>query len=77
MTKCNDTEKAYIEKYRGKLNEAVDNITSVKRNGAWSVSCIQHGFLGSDKCVNNQKYRIPSDIGIGITEALTKFMKGE
>lgn len=53
MDKCNDTEKAYIELYRSKINEAINNITSVERNGIWAVSCIQHGFLENNQYIDN------------------------
>lgn len=76
MERCNDTEKAYIEKYREKINEAVANYTSLERNGAWSVACIQHGFL-SGKCTSSSKYLVPCETGAGITDGLLKFMRGE
>lgn len=62
MEKCNDTEKAYVERYRAKINEAVANFTAIERNGAWSVACIQHVF-STPKCTKSDNYKIPSDTG--------------
>ena len=62
MEKCNDTEKAYVERYRAKINEAVANFTAIERNGAWSVACIQHVFA-TPRCTKNDNYKIPSDTG--------------
>jgi hypothetical protein len=76
MDKCNDTEQAFIEQYRSRINQAVANLTSVERNGAWSVACIQHGFLENFNCVDNGNYRIPTTSGTEITDALVAFMKG-
>ena len=76
MSKCNDTQKAYIEKYRAKLKEAIQNLTRTdNRNGAWSVSCVQHGFLDDAGCVASDKYRIPYKSGFNINEALLSFIK--
>ena len=59
------------------MNEAVANLTSVKRNGVWSVSCVQHGFIEDHMdFIHNEDYRIPSGNGIEIYDALVEFMKG-
>jgi len=76
MAKCTDAEKAYIEKYRSRINEAISNITSVEKHGAWSVSCIQHGFLENGRYYENSKYRIPTDSGVEVNDALLAFMRG-
>jgi hypothetical protein len=76
MDRCNDTEKAYIELYRSKINEAMANISSVERHGVWSVSCIQHGFLENGRYYESTNYRIPSGSGVEVNDALLAFMRG-
>lgn len=49
------------------------NLTSVERNGVWSVSCVQHGFLENMNFMDSDSYRIPSTSGVEINVALASF----
>lgn len=77
LNKCKDSERTYIERYREKVNEAMRNITSVERNGVWSISCVQHGFLeNSLGFVNSFNYRSPANYGETILIAMSYFLRG-
>lgn len=52
------------------------NVTKDQKNGVWSISCSQHGFLEDMKSFDSPKYRIPTAIGSDMTRALLRFMQG-
>lgn len=55
----------------------MDNITSVDRNGVWSISCVQHGFLeNSLNYINSNNYRSPAGFGKSILVAMSNFIIG-
>jgi hypothetical protein len=62
--------------YRSKINEAVNNLTSVPHIGAWSISCVQHGFLDSYNYFGSLNYKIPGVWGPTLKQALLNFMAG-
>ena len=52
------------------------NLTSIEKNGIWSVSCVQHGFLENMNYMDSDLYRIPTTSGVEINTALTSFRNG-
>jgi hypothetical protein len=55
----------------------MENITSVDRNGVWSISCVQHGFLeNSLNFVNSNNYRTPANYGKTLLIAMGYFING-
>jgi len=54
----------------------MSNVTSIEKNGAWSISCAQHGFLEDMDSFISPKYLIPTKKGIDMTKALLGFKVG-
>ena len=52
------------------------NVVKDKKNGVWSISCSQHGFLQDMDSFDSPHYRIHTTTGTEITEALLKFKHG-
>lgn len=55
----------------------MSNLTSVERNGVWSISCVQHGFIdGSLSFYNSNNYRSPANYGQTILVAISNYLNG-
>jgi hypothetical protein len=53
------------------------NLTSVDRNGVWSISCVQHGFIDNSLMfVNSNNYRCPANYGKSILVSISNFLSG-
>lgn len=77
IQKCNDTQRAYIEKYHQGLQNIVQNFTKEERHGIWAIGCVQHGFLDTVSSYQNQTYVSPFPNGVTLEVAIDKFLKGE
>ena len=77
IEKCNDTQRAYVEKYHQGLMAAVNNFTKEERHGIWSIGCVQHGFVDLQKSYQNSTYLSPYPQGQTLYEAVARFMAGE
>lgn len=50
----------------------MNNMSLVERNGIWSISCVQHGFLeaASEYFTVSYDYKVPGEKGSTINAAL-------
>lgn len=53
------------------------NVISFEKNGAWSISCAQHGFLQDLNSFISPNYLIPTTVGTDMTRALLDFKSGK
>jgi hypothetical protein len=77
IQKCNDTQRAYIEKYHQGLQDCIMNFTKEERHGIWAIGCVQHGFVDTVSSYQNQTYLSPYPNGMTLEVAIEKFLKGE
>ena len=67
--------KSIIDDYNKMAVASRQKIKADKRDiGAWAPACVQHGFLQNDKYIQNQNYRIPTQVGVEIKQAILNFM---
>ena len=75
LQNCNKTAIEDIEKYRRTAIQAIYKIKGNRKNvGVWGPACVQHGFL-DEKSFKNQSYKVPTDTGYKLYDAVTKFVE--
>lgn len=70
IANCNDSSMEVINDYRDKSKEAIYEMIKRKPNtGAWTPSCIQHGFTTASS-FNDQNFKVPGGTGKMMPEAI-------
>lgn len=66
LQKCTRAELAVIEDYREATRQLLRDMTVDEKNGGWSISCAQHGFLHRSAYYASEGYLVPARTGLSI-----------